>query len=77
MGQKIDLLFVEIIEALAAGVPVVSPDVGIVREAGAMIVSRPDLAARTIDVLRSGVRGELKLMPLSAEVWARQWREAL
>ena len=68
---------VSVIEALASGVPVVSPDVGIAREAGAMIASRPDLAARTVDVLRSGVRGELKLTPLSAEVWAQQWRETL
>ena len=60
------------IEALAAGVPVVAPDVGIAREAGAVVVGRSDLAQKTIEVLKSGRRGELKLNLPGAQEWARQ-----
>lgn len=66
-----------IVEALAAGVPVIAPDVGIAREAGAIIVARTDLARATIDVLTSGQRGELKMNLLNAEEWAKRWRETL
>jgi len=65
------------IEALAAGVPVVAPDVGIAREAGADVVARSDLAQKTIEVLNSGRRGELKLNLPGAQEWARQWKETL
>ena len=65
------------IEALAAGVPVVAPDVGIAREAGAVVVGRSDLAQKTIEVLKSGRRGELKLNLPGAQEWARQWKETL
>lgn len=66
-----------IVEALAAGVPVVAPDVGVAREAGATVVPREQLAAKVIEVLRSGERGELKLNLLDAPAWARAWRESL
>lgn len=66
-----------IIEALAAGVPVVAPDVGIAREAGAIVVPRERLAEAVIEVLQSGQRGELKLTLPTAEAWAREWRETL
>ncbi|MGH7141440.1 MAG: glycosyltransferase [Minisyncoccia bacterium] len=62
-----------IVEALAAGVPVVAPDVGIAREAGAFVVSREGLAQKVIEVLQSGVRAELKLHLSNAEEWARAW----
>jgi len=65
------------IEALAAGVPVVAPDVGIAREAGAVVVGRSDLAQKTIEVLKSGRRGELKLNLPGAQEWARQWKSSL
>ena len=65
------------IEALAAGVPVVVPDVGVAREAGATVAARPDLAQKVIEVLNSGKRGELKLPVLNAQEWARQWKETL
>jgi glycosyltransferase involved in cell wall biosynthesis len=66
-----------IIEALAAKVPVVAPDVGIAREAGAIVVPRSELA-RTVDaVLRSGARGELRLLLPTADAWAQQWKETL
>lgn len=66
-----------IVEALAAGVPVVALDVGIAREAGAIIATNEDLVEKVIEVLRSGARGELKLLLPSADEWARRWRETL
>jgi glycosyltransferase involved in cell wall biosynthesis len=66
-----------IIEALAAGVPVVSPDVGIARSAGAIVVPRGELARSVIKVLRGGTRGVLKLPVLTASEWATRWRETL
>ncbi len=66
-----------IVEALAAGVPVVSPDYGIAREAGAVIASRTELTAATAHVLQTGMRGELKMPILDAESWAKRWRESL
>ena len=66
-----------IIEALAAGVPVVAPDVGIAREAGAVIMPRTELGAAAIRVLNSGQRGALRIPLLTAGEWARAWRETL
>lgn len=66
-----------IIEALAAKVPVVAPDVGVAREAGAIIKERSELAEAAVEVLRSGARGELKLRLLSAEEWAKEWKKTL
>ena len=65
------------IEALAAGVPVVSPDVGIAKEAGAIVVEREKLAKAVVGVLTSNVKGELKIPMLSKEEWARKWKESL
>lgn len=66
-----------IVEALAAGVPVVAPDVGIAREAGALVVPREKLAEAVVDVLRSGAKGVLALDLLPAGEWAVQWRNSL
>jgi len=66
-----------IIEALAAGVPVVAPDVGIAKEAGAFVVARQDLAKKVTEVLHDGVKGELKLDLPNKEVWQQRWRESL
>lgn len=66
-----------IVEALAAGVPVVAPDVGVAREAGAIITDRSRLAEEMVRVLRSGARGELKLSLPNKDEWARCWRETL
>jgi glycosyltransferase involved in cell wall biosynthesis len=66
-----------IIEALAAGVPVVAPDVGIAKEAGAVVVPRPEFASAVMKVLQSGERGVLKLSVLSATEWAQAWKETL
>ncbi len=66
-----------IAESLSAGVPVVAPDVGIAKEAGAIVVPKEDLAKATIDVLRRGARGSLKLPLLPADQWAVQWSHSL
>lgn len=66
-----------IIEALAAGVPVVAPDVGVAREAGARVVSRDALAKTVADVLRSGTRGTLRLHLHDVRAWARAWKQTL
>lgn len=67
-----------IVEALAAGVPVVAPDVGIAREAGAIVVDdQTDLAEAVINVLRSGAPGELAISLPTPEEWQKRWRETL
>lgn len=66
-----------IIEALAAGVPVVAPDVGIAREAGAVVVPHAALATATKNVLTNGTHGVLKLTMPNREEWKSQWRNTL
>ena len=66
-----------IVEALAAHIPVISPDVGIAREAGAMVVSRDKLANAVVTVLTSDVHSKLKLKFLSKEAWAEEWLKTL
>ena len=66
-----------IIEALAAGVPVVAPDIGIAREAGAIVVQMSDLGRAVIDVLNSGKRSELKISIPNSDEWAKRWKETL
>ncbi len=66
-----------IVETLAAGVPVVAPDVGIAREAGAIVVERSALAQKTIEVLQNNVGGKLLLTLPSANEWAAQWKKSL
>ena len=66
-----------IVEALGAGVPVVSRDVGIAKEAGAKVSEKEALASAVIAVLKSNERGVLKLPVLSAEEWAKRWKESL
>jgi glycosyltransferase involved in cell wall biosynthesis len=66
-----------IIEALAAGVPVVSRDVGVAKEAGAVVASEADLVSALVRALQSGENGELRITLPAREEWARQWRESL
>ena len=66
-----------IVEALAVGVPVVSMDVGVAKEAGAIVVPKRDLAKATTEVLRTGDKAVLKLSLLEREAWAKRWRETL
>lgn len=65
------------VEALAAGCPVVAPDVGVAPEAGAIVVPRERLAREVIGVLQSGVRGVLKIPLLSKGEWGQAWRATL
>lgn len=66
-----------IVEALAAGVAVVATDVGVAKEAGAIVVPQSELAHAVVDVLQHGTRGVLKLQLPSAAEWAKQWRNSL
>ena len=66
-----------ILEALAAGVAVVAPDVGVAREAGAIIAPKEQLAQKTIEVLQHGVKGSLAVSLPNAEAWAAQWKQSL
>ncbi len=57
-----------LVEALAAGCPVVSYDVGLAKEAGAIIAKPEDVARVAIAVLSEGKRGKLTLdFPNEAE----------
>lgn len=66
-----------IVEALAAGVPVVAPDVGVAGEAGAIVVLRAQLVEAVVEVLQVGGVGVLKLSLPNAEVWAQEWKKTL
>jgi glycosyltransferase involved in cell wall biosynthesis len=67
-----------IAEALAAGCPVVAPDVGAAREMGAIVVQRDKLASAVIHVLEGGTEGALNpRFVISKTEWARRWRESL
>ena len=57
--------------------PVVAPDVGVAREAGAVVVPYMGLADAVLDVLQKEVRGELKVVMPTAEDWKKQWLETL
>lgn len=75
--SKTESFGASIIESLAAGVPVVAPDIGIAKEAGAIVVPREDLAEAVIEVLKHPPAAELKLSLPSAEEWAGKWKETL
>ena len=66
-----------IVEALAAGVPVVAPDVGVAKEAGAIVVPRHKLAEAVVTVLKEGAQGQLLLTMPTKEAWAEQWKKTL
>lgn len=62
-----------IVEALAAGVPVVAPDVGVAKEAGAFVMPREKFADEVARVLREQPRGELKLALPNEDAWSDLW----
>jgi len=66
-----------IVEALAAGVPVVAPDVGVAKEAGATVVPRAQLTEAVVRVLEGGGVGVLKLSLPGAQEWAQEWKKTL
>lgn len=65
------------VEALAAGVPVVAPDIGIAQEAGATVVSRDTLADAIVTILRSGEQGVLRLELLPKEAYLQRYKQLL
>lgn len=66
-----------IVEALAAGTPVISFDVGIAREAGASIATQEDFARKAAEVLMQNTKGQLHLSVLSKEAWGNAWLNTL
>lgn len=66
-----------IVESLAAGVPVVAPDVGVAKEAGAFVVPREKLAEEVIKTIKEKREGKLLLQILSKEEWVKLWKESL
>jgi glycosyltransferase involved in cell wall biosynthesis len=66
-----------IVEALAAGIPVISYDVGVAREAGAIIAAKDTLADKTREALETGSTAELKFPILRKEEWAEKWKQSL
>jgi len=63
-----------IIESLAAGVPVVAPDVGIAKDAGATAVKKEEMAQTIVEILNNPRNG--RLLPIykySKEEWVRAW----
>jgi glycosyltransferase involved in cell wall biosynthesis len=66
-----------IVEALAAGVLVVAPDIGIAKDAGAIIATRENLAEKVVDVLGNDTRGELKFSVLTSAEWLEKWKHSL
>jgi len=66
-----------IVEALAAGVPVVSMDVGVAKEAGANVVPREKLAETVAEMLQNPRQGQLKLKLFTQEEWVQTWLQSL
>jgi glycosyltransferase involved in cell wall biosynthesis len=66
-----------IVQALAAGCPVVSGDVGIAREAGAIVAAPIDQASAVVRVLQSPRSAELKISMPGAAEYAKLWRKTL
>jgi glycosyltransferase involved in cell wall biosynthesis len=66
-----------IVEALAAGVPVVAPDVGVAEAAGATVTERENLAEVLTEVLLKKPQGVLKLVLPTREEWVEKWKKTL
>jgi glycosyltransferase involved in cell wall biosynthesis len=66
-----------IVEALAAGKPVLSTDVGIAREAGAIVATEKDFATVLAEWFKNGPRtGELKNYPYKTfEAYVRAYSD--
>ncbi len=63
-----------IVEALLAGCPVVSYDVGVAAEAGAIVVGPHELAAKTAETLSSGARAHTLFTIPSETEYRDLWR---
>ncbi len=62
-----------LVEALAAGVPVIAPDVGIAREAGAIVVSHEHMPGIVTEALKSGAETHLAITMPSKDEWVKEW----
>jgi len=62
-----------VVEALLSGCPVVSPDVGVAGEMGALVSSFDDMPAAALQVLRSGARGRLAVSLPSESEYRDLW----
>lgn len=62
-----------IIEALASGCAVVSTDVGIAGEAGAVISTIEDMPSRALEILKSGAKGRLSLSLPTEQEYRDLW----
>ncbi len=65
------------VEALLAGAPVLSLDVGIARAAGATIYTPETFVAQATAILEQGARGSLAMPLVSPESWALHWSEGI
>ncbi len=66
-----------IVEALAAGVPVVAPGVGVAEAAGATVAERANLGEVLTEVLLKKPTGVLKLALPTREEWVEKWKATL
>jgi glycosyltransferase involved in cell wall biosynthesis len=66
-----------IVEALAVGCPVVSGDVGVARQAGAVIADKNNFASTVIEVLKKGRHAQLAIPMLSQAEYVTLWRKSL
>lgn len=66
-----------IIEALAAGVPVVAPDVGVAREAGAIVVPPERLGEAVKEVLTRKPTGTLLVTLPTKKEWQEKFKQSL
>ena len=68
---------VSMVEALAVGVPVVAPDVGVAKEAGGIVVPKAQLASAVERVLASKEGGVLRLQLPTEQEWVERWKQTL
>lgn len=66
-----------IVEALAAGTPVVCGDVGIAREAGAIVTPAAEWKDTLVRCLQQKGKGELQIATPSRAEWARRFQASL
>lgn len=66
-----------LIEALASGIAVVAPDVGVAREAGALVAPKEQLAQAVAEVFQKNTRGLLLMTILNKEEWVAAWKQSL
>jgi glycosyltransferase involved in cell wall biosynthesis len=66
-----------IVEALAVGVPVVALDVGVAKEAGAIVVPHSELAHAVVQILKNPPQAKLTVPLLNKQEWVELWKNSL